>query len=327
MAKTKGLVLGKFMPLHNGHIDLIEAAALDVDELTILVCSIDADPIPGALRYHWMKEQFPKFRVLHITDNNPQEPEDHRFFWEIWINTIIRNCPEGVDTVFSSNNSGEQLAAKLNAKHTLIHLKKPSTLTSETEIRQNPWKHWEYIPAIVRPYYIKRVILTGPESTGKSVLSKKLAHHFKTTFVEEYGRTYCEEIKSDLDPIDFGHIAGGQMIMEDEAAKNANKVLFCDTDLIITQVWAEIYFNHCPQWIVEASHERHYDLFILLDVDIPWVNDGTRAFEKQRLWMWNRLRDELESRNLPYITISGGFESRFDQAVEAVEQLLLPTNH
>lgn len=322
MEKTRGLVLGKFMPLHNGHIHLIETAAAQVDELTIFVCSIASEPISGALRYHWMREQFPDLRVIHIMDENPQEPGEHRFFWEIWTNTIQRNCPEGVDIFFSSEHYGDELAKRINAKHILVDLERKKVLVSATQIRQNPWGNWAFIPTVVRPYYIKRVVLSGPESTGKSVLSKKLAAHFNTNFVEEYGRTYCEEIKNDLDPIDFGHIAGGQMIMEDMAAKKANKVLFCDTDLIITQVWAEIYFNHCPQWILEASHQRKYDLFILLDVDIPWVNDGTRAFEKQRHWMWNRLREEFESRNLPYIMIKGGFQERFDQAVEAVEELL-----
>lgn len=322
MAKTKGLVLGKFMPLHNGHIHLIETAAAQVDELTVLVCSIPSEPISGALRYHWMREQFPDFRIVHIMDKNPQEPSDHRFFWEIWTDTIQRNCPNGIDVVFSSEHYGDELARRLSATHILVDLERKKVPISASDIRQNPWKNWDFIPPAVRPYYIKRIVLSGPESTGKSVLSKKLAAHFDTNFVEEYGRTYCEEIKNDLDPIDFGHIAGGQLMMEDEAAKKANKLLFCDTDLIITQIWAEIYFNHCPQWIVEASHQRKYDLFILLDVDIPWVDDGTRAYEKQRLWMWNRLREEFESRNLPYIMVKGNFDERFGQAVKAVEELL-----
>lgn len=321
--KTQGLILGKFMPLHKGHIYLIETAAAQVDELTILVCSIQSESIPGALRYHWMREQFPHLRVVHVMDENPQEPEDHRFFWGIWKNTIERNCPDGVDMVFSSEHYGKELAENLDAEHILVDLERKKVPISASAIRQDPWKYWEFIPAVVRPFYIKRVVLSGPESTGKTVLSQMLAAHFNTNFVEEYGRTYCEEIKSDLDPIDFGHIAGGQIIMEDEAAKNSNKILFCDTDLIITQVWAEIYFNHCPQWIVEASHQRKYDLFILLDVDVPWVDDGTRAFEKQRQWMWNRLREEFESRNLPYIMVKGDFNERFDQAVAAVEKLLL----
>lgn len=322
MAVTKGLVLGKFMPLHQGHIHLIETAARQVDELTVLVCSIKSEPIPGALRYGWMKEQFPKLRVLHVTDENPQVPEDHRFFWEIWVDTIRRNCPEGLDSFFSSEQYGFELASRLGIRHVLVDLERKTVPISATKIRANAQQYWQYVPEVVRPYFCKRVVLTGPESTGKSVLAQKLAAHFDTVFVEEYGRTYCEEHGMDLSPLDFAHIAGGQLLLEDEAARKANQVLFCDTDLIVTQVWAEIFFQYCPPWIRQASHERRYDLFLLMSPDIPWVDDGTRAFEEVRVKQWKRLREELESRNLPYISISGSFDERLASAVEAVKNIL-----
>lgn len=322
MATTRGLVLGKFMPLHNGHIHLIEKAATEVDELTVLVCSIKSEPIAGVLRYHWMRTQFPNLRVLHVQDENPQEPKEHAFFWEIWINTIERNCPNGVDKVFSSEDYGDELARRLGAEHILVDRERKQVPISARQIRLNPMAHWQYIPEVVRPYYIKRVVLTGPESTGKSVLSEKLAKHFNTNFVEEYGRTYCEAFGTDLNKMDFAHIAGGQMLIEDQAALQSNKILFCDTDLIVTQIWAEIYFNHCPQWILQAAHQRKYDLFLLMDKDIPWVDDGTRAFEENRAWQYNRLKEELESRSLPYVEIKGDFDQRFDKAVAAVERML-----
>lgn len=322
MATTKGLVLGKFMPLHRGHIHLIETAARQVDELTVLVCSIKSEPIAGALRYGWVKEQFPQLRVLHVTDKNPQEPAEHRFFWSIWVDTIRRNCPAGVDVFFSSELYGEELARQLACRHVLVDLERKTVPVSATKIRSNPYTHWEYVPEVVRPYFCKRVVLTGPESTGKSVLAAQLAKHFGTVQVEEYGRTYCEKHGTDLSPLDFAHIAGGQLLLEDEAARKAERVLFCDTDLIVTQIWAEIYFNHCPPWILRAGHERHYDLFLLMSPDIPWVNDGTRAFKEVRQAQWERLREELESRNLPYVNIQGDFEQRLSQAIAAVELIL-----
>ncbi len=322
MAITRGLVLGKFMPFHRGHMHLIETAARQVDQLTVLVCSIKAEPIPGALRYGWVKEQYPNIRVLHVTDENPQVPEEHRFFWDIWVNTIRRNCPDGVDVFFSSEDYGDKLSQHLGCKHVLVDKERITVPISATKIRSNPKEHWDYIPEPVRPYYCKRVVLTGPESTGKSVLAQKLADHFNTVCVEEYGRTYCEEHGMDLKPLDFAHIAGGQLLLEDEAARKADAVLFCDTDLLVTQVWAEIFFNYCPPWIRWASHQRQYDLFLLLKPDIPWVNDGTRAFEEVRESQWLRLREELESRNMPYVEISGNFGERLEQAVLAVENIL-----
>lgn len=322
MATTKGLVLGKFMPLHRGHMHLIETAASQVDQLTVLVCSIRAEPIPGSLRYGWVKEQFPNLRVLHVTDENPQLPEEHRFFWQIWVDTIRRNCPEGIDLFFSSEDYGDALAQHLGCQHVLVDKERITVPISATKIRSNPQQYWEFIPEPVRPYFCKRVVLTGPESTGKSVLAERLARHFDTVSVEEYGRTYCEKHGMDLTPLDFAHIAGGQLLLEDEAARRAKAILFCDTDLLVTQVWAEIFFNYCPPWIRWASHQRKYDLFLLLKPDIPWVNDGTRAFEEVREAQWKRLREELESRNMPYVEISGNFDERMAQAVKAVENLL-----
>ena len=170
---------------------------------------------------------------------------------------------------------------------------------------------------------LRRIALVGPESCGKSYLAAYLATHFNTVFVEEYGRTYCEKFGMDLTELDFAHIAGGQLYREDEMAKQAHGVLFCDTELIVTQIWSEIYFNGvCQPWIVWASRQRQYDLYLLLAPDIPWKNDGLRRYEAQRQWMYGRLKEELESRNLAFETISGGFAQRNAKAVRVVEQLM-----
>lgn len=316
-----GFVLGKFMPFHKGHIHLIETAATQVDELTIMVCSIKAEPIPGALRYHWVKSHFPDLRVIHITDENPPTPAEHRFFWQIWCDTIRRNMPNGVDVVFTSETYGDEFARQLGIRHVLVDLERKTVPISASLIRSNPYQYWDFIPEIVRPYYIKRIVLTGPESTGKSFLSQKLAAYFQTTFVEEYGRTYVEKFGTEISMLDIAHIAGGHLMYEDLAAQKANKVLICDTDLIVTQIWSEIFLKQCPQWIMEINHWRRYDLFLLLDVDIPWVDDGTREFEHIRQSHFNRLKEELESRNCPYLVISGGFEERLAQAIKAIEGL------
>ena len=170
---------------------------------------------------------------------------------------------------------------------------------------------------------IKRIALVGPESCGKSFLAEYLAVHFNTVFVEEYGRTYCEKFGMDLTELDFAHIAGGQLYREDEMAKQANGLLFCDTELIVTQVWSEIYFDGvCQPWIIRASRDRDYDLFLLLAPDIPWQNDGLRQFEAQREWMFQRLHQVLKSRSLKFETISGGYEERTRRAVEVVQEIL-----
>ncbi len=168
-----------------------------------------------------------------------------------------------------------------------------------------------------------RIALVGPESCGKSYLAEYLARHFDTVFVEEYGRTYCEKFGMDLTELDFAHIAGGQLHREDEMARQARAILFCDTDLIVTQVWSEIYFaGVCQPWIEWASRQRHYDLYLLLKPDIPWENDGLRRYEEQRRWMFERLQHILTERRLNVEIIGGSYEERSRKAVVAIENLL-----
>ncbi len=169
---------------------------------------------------------------------------------------------------------------------------------------------------------MKKVVLTGPESTGKSTLTKQLAAQFDTGFVEEYGRTYCEKFGNDCDALDLVHIAAGQLFLEDEAAKKARHgLLFCDTDALTTQTYAELYLGSCPDFIADLARSRTYDLTLLLAADVPFVSDEIRLFAERRQWHFNRLKELLESQNRPYLVISGTFEERFEKAVEAVNRL------
>jgi HTH-type transcriptional repressor of NAD biosynthesis genes len=291
-----------------------------VKHLTVLVCTIKSEPIEGWQRYAWVKATFPDIDVRHVTDENPQFPHEHRFFWEIWRDTIQRNTPKDLDTLFTSELYGDQLAKTLGIKHILVDLERKNIPISATSIRQNPQKNWNFLPDAVRPYYIKRVVLLGPESCGKSYLSAYLAKHFETNFVEEYARTYCEKFGTKLTELDFAQFSGGQLYLEDEAAKKSNKILFCDTDLIVTQIWSEVFFaGQCQSWILQMAHLRRYDLFLLLSPDIPWVNDGIREYAHTRQLQFERLRQELESRNLKYVLIKGDFEMRTKQAIAAVQ--------
>jgi HTH-type transcriptional repressor of NAD biosynthesis genes len=315
-----GVIIGKFMPFHKGHEFLITTARQQVKHLTVLVCTIKSEPIEGWQRYAWVKATFPDIDVRHVTDENPQFPHEHRFFWEIWRDTIQRNTPKDLDTLFTSELYGDQLAKTLGIKHILVDLERKNIPISATSIRQNPQKNWNFLPDAVRPYYIKRVVLLGPESCGKSYLSAYLAKHFETNFVEEYARTYCEKFGTKLTELDFAQFSGGQLYLEDEAAKKSNKILFCDTDLIVTQIWSEVFFaGQCQSWILQMAHLRRYDLFLLLSPDIPWVNDGIREYAHTRQLQFERLRQELESRNLKYVLIKGDFEMRTKQAIAAVQ--------
>ena len=314
-----GFILGKFAPYHLGHQFLIQEALRQCDGLTLLVYSEASDALPGWLRYHWLKSSFPELDVRHLILQEPAQLEGGIPSME----TLRKNLPADTKFLFESGEKQGFLAQKMGFEHVSIDPERKNYPIQSAEIRQAPEANWALLPPCVRAHYIKRIALVGPESCGKSYLAEQLAAHFETVFVEEYGRTYCEKFGMDSTELDFAHVAGGQLYREDEMALQANRLLFCDTDLIVTQVWSEVYFQgKCQPWIFWADHARRYDLFLLCAPDIPWVDDGLRKFDGQREWMFERLRQELESRGLRYEIIQGGFEERTSRAIWAVEGLL-----
>lgn len=322
----KGFTLGKFLPPHKGHLHLIQSALEQVEELTILVCTIKKEPIPGILRYQWIKELCPLAKVVHVTDEVPSYPHESVDFWDIWLPLLKREIDPETEVFFSSEVYGFEVAEKLGIQHELIDKERVSVPISATEIRNNPFENWDYIPDNVKPFFVKRIVLTGPESTGKTYMAERLAHHYNTSWVEEYGRNYFVERNGKLELSDIIEIAKGQLEMEDKVALTAIKLLFCDTDLIVTQIWSEIYFQKCPPEVIELNSSREYDLYLLMDIDIPWEDDGTREFPHLRQWHFNRLKEELENKKLNYIIISGPLKMRLNKAIEAINMRILNTS-
>src|SRR5699024_9855390 len=119
-------------------------------------------------------------------------------------------------------------------------------------------------------------------------------------------------------------IARGQAAAEDALATRANRVLFCDTDPLSTTIWSDVFFGKCPQWVAKEAEKRRYDLYLLLDIDVDWVDDGQRYFPNtaERHAFFERCEAELIRRRRPYIRISGSWSERFEQAIKAVQKLL-----
>lgn len=172
---------------------------------------------------------------------------------------------------------------------------------------------------------VRQIALLGPESTGKSTLARDLADHFDTVDVQEYAREAFDWGDPDLEvtPEDFEEMAAGHARWIDNAISRANRLLFLDTDFITTEIWSEIYFHACPASIRRRAREQDIALYLLLDVDVPWVDDGVRTWEHLREWHFSRIHSEIRGRGLPYEIISGGWEERFHRAVAAVERRVL----
>ena len=317
---TRGFVLGKFLPPHNGHVHLCETAKRMCDELVIVVGSLAREPIPGAQRVAWMRELVPGATVLHLAEELPQLPEEHPEFWTLWRESLRALVGGRIDRVFSSDAYGLRLAAELGATWIPIDPQRAMFPISGTEVRADPMKHWGAIPRCVRAHYARRVSVFGPESTGKSTLAAELARAFETIHVPEFARTYLESRGGVLTRPEMDVIAEGQIASEDAAAGDANRVLICDTDPLATVVWCEVMYGEAPAWLREQAFARRYALTLLCDVDLPWENDLVRYLPHDRPGFFARCEAMLRAAGRRYTIIRGSGDARTALAVAALRQ-------
>lgn len=171
---------------------------------------------------------------------------------------------------------------------------------------------------------LKKIVIIGPESTGKSTLTRGLAEKFGEPWVEEYAREYLEDLGRTYYYEDLLKIAQGQIALEELKAKAANKLLFCDTDLHVIQVWSDHKFKKTHPWILQQLKERSYDLYFLTAIDIPWQEDPLREHPdpEMRQYFFDLYHQLLTTANTPFFIISGNPKQRLDQAVKVLEGFL-----
>ena len=172
---------------------------------------------------------------------------------------------------------------------------------------------------------IIRIALFGPESTGKTTLAKQLAEHFQTAWAPEFAREYLQEKWNNTAQIcdvnDMLPIAYGQTQLENKSLSIANKFLFCDTNLMVTKVFSEVYYNFCDPLLDKAARKHNYDLFFLTDIDIPWEKDDLRDKPEGRETVFAVFKQTLIDNNKPFITLSGDKDFRLKKAIQIVTDL------
>lgn len=174
---------------------------------------------------------------------------------------------------------------------------------------------------------IVKIVLFGPESTGKTTLSKQLARHYNTVWVPEYAREYLQNKwnneRKTCENSDLLPIAYGQMQLENKLAKKADKILICDTDLLETKVYSEeFYGGFVDPELEKAAKQNTYDLYLLTYIDTPWEEDDIRDRPGERLEMFNAFENALKKYNRPYILLSGSKKTRFNYAIEEIDKIV-----
>jgi len=168
---------------------------------------------------------------------------------------------------------------------------------------------------------LNRISICGPESTGKSWLSSKLAGYYKTCFVEEYSREYLDG-KESYNKDDILKIAQRQLKEEEETAKTCNSVLFCDTDLLVNKIWSQYVFGEADKWIEDNFIKHEYGLYLLCYPDIEWKYDPLRENPENRDLLFKMYEDELRTAGFNYKIVRGGGNKRMQNAVKFVDEYL-----
>jgi len=318
----QGLVIGKFLPLHLGHEALIRYAASHCDELIVLLGVKKDESIPGHLRLKWLWETFRDNSSIHIEytdDELPDSPVSSRDVSKVWADYLTDRFPD-VRIIISSEEYGEFLAEYMGIEHKYFDVERKKIPVSGTMIRESPHRHWEHLSRSAKRYYLKKICIFGAESTGKSILTQKLAEYYNTAYVPEIARDIIDASGGDvtfelIEKIGPSH---GEAILR--SIPVANRFLFVDTDVEITRLFSDYYFQKTPvfpPWVYAANK---FDLYIFPDTDVPYVEDPQRDSEHMREIFKEKLLSVLNKKNADYLIIKGSWEERFRQSVKAIEE-------
>lgn len=324
----KGFVTGSFRPFHKGHEALIDYAKSNCDHLTILITTLPDETIPYKYRLKWVLSTYLDDPKVDIVADVIEEPAIQGDGLSGWWGSYVKTKFGQFDRVFTSEDYGEVFARSMGAVHWKFNQSRTIIPVSATLIRQKPVKYWDYINNFAKDYFVKKIAIVGTESTGKTTMAQQLANYYSTVWAPEMGRELVPNARTctveDLELVASEHAKG---ILRH--TRRANKVLFLDTDLNITQSYSEFLFNKTLKvepWIEKANE---VDFYIYLDPTAPWVDDGTRLPEETRNKLaenhWKHFKDKnnwsLFSFD-PTIDSFLAYGNRFADVVQVVDEFL-----
>lgn len=332
-----GMYGGSFDPLHIGHIhDIIRAASM-CNELYIMISWCEGrESTSKELRYRWIYnnvKHLPNVKIILIEDKAVSKEEYNTdYYWKKGAQDIKNTIGKPIDAVFCGSDylGTNRFESLYCPKSKIIYFDRQEVPISSTELRFDVYENWQYIPPICRSYYVKRVLVVGGESTGKSTLVQNLAIAYNTNYVEEIGRETCE-------------IAGGEEYMnvddlyenllrqkteEIKASYNSNRIMFVDTDATTTQFYAQFLLNNqeeiqkCNALATAITDINRFDMVLFLEPTVEFVQDGTRSEEiaNNRVKYSEAIKQLLNQNNINYYTISGDYLERFDTSKKLIEE-------
>jgi HTH-type transcriptional repressor of NAD biosynthesis genes len=339
-----GVFSGKFTPPHRGHINAIIQAGTKCEKLYVVIshnakleeqlyAGTKVKPITLKEKARWLSVELSEFDHIKVIMLDEADIPVYPYGWELWSKKLNEVVGEKFDVIFGGEPQyADEGYTKYfpDVKYEIYDNTRSKYPISATDIRNNPYKYWDYILGVARPHFTKKVLITGSESCGKTTLTKMLAKIFFTSWAREEGRYYSTKYFGGNENVfelnDFYNICWEQRQIEEHALRTANKIAFFDTDAVVTQFYCEMYLGEKNPAIETMVDKNRYDLLLMMTPDVKWVADGFRwnNDDKIRMDLHNKLKQMYIDRGFGYkiIEIGGNYNERLNRAIEISNQLI-----
>lgn len=321
---VKAFVFGKFLPFHKGHEAMIRFAMTECDCLSVLICGSDRETVSCDTRKKWISQTFPDQPNLDIQIFEYKESEypntsvSSQSVSRVWA-TKFKELFPGHSLLITSEPYGNFVADYMNIKHIPFDIERMTYPVSSSLISGNLAVNWHFLPDSVKPDYVVKIAILGTESTGKTTLTEKLAGYYNCGCVLEAGRELIPNSKS-FEYNDLYTVAN-------EHAKNIRKavldnpLIIIDTDIHITKSYAKFMFNKDLQVSEDIYDANKSNLYLYLNNDVNFIQDGTRLDERERNLLDISHRRTLINHCVSFVEITGNWQQRFEQAVTAIDNI------
>lgn len=319
----KGFTFGKFLPFHKGHKSLIKFALLHCKYLTVLVCCNEKEKISGEQRKKWIENSFPfntrlKVKVFNYNTNELSDSsESNKDVSKKWASAFI-DAGINANILFTSEPYGDYVAQFMAIENICYDRFRIVNPISASSIRNNGKLYWKYLPKLVKKELVKKIVILGTESTGKTTMCEFIHNKYKFNYIKETGRDIVHDSNMittyNLTEIAYRHRK------KIEKASEKYPILLIDTDLNTTHAYSRFCFNtDIPRGNITTENT----LYLYLNNDVKYVQDGTRFSKADRDKLDLINRQIMKEYNIPFIEITGNYKERYDKVMVEIEKFLL----
>lgn len=326
MLHSKGFVFGKFYPLHLGHLAMIQFASQKVQQLSVLVCCSNRETIDCNTRVGWLQAELANNPTINIISycydesDLPNTSVSDPDVSAVWAKIFTQLLPD-VDLLVTSEDYGDYVAGYMGIRHVLFDKYRQQIPVSATVLRQSIIDNWRFLPDSVKASFQKTIIISGTESTGKTTLTQSLSNLLPATPVTEVARQLIASSKHfSLD--DLHQVAHKHADAICQAKQTGVPLVIVDTDIYVTQSYAQFVFNRRLNLSDDIYQANHSDLRLYLDASVPFVQDGSRLTESDRIELDDSHKQTLNEYGQTYTEITGtDWDKRQQQAIDKIKTL------